>query len=109
MGTTKTADVTKDGRAAPPAAVDTGADAQPGAAVEGCRLGRELGDCPLRRSGCATLYDVLRYLMPPGHVREHVRAGLCDDPAAMNWLARLDLALYDGDRAAILRKYGLWR
>lgn len=109
MGTTKAVDVSRDNGAAPPAAVAPGGDAQPGAAVEGCKLGRELGDCPLRRSGCATLYDVLRYLMPPGHVREHVRAGLGDDPAAMNWLARLDLALYDGDRAAILRKYGLWR
>ena len=32
-----------------------------------------------------------------------------EDPAAMTWLARLDLALYDGDRLAIMRKYGLWR
>lgn len=101
MRTSKAVDVIKDNGAAAPAAVE--ADAQP----EGCKLGRELGECPLRRSGCGSLYDVLRYLMPPGHVREYIRARLGEDQAAMAWLARLDLALYDGDRLAILRKYGV--
>lgn len=104
MRTSKAVDVSRDNGAAPPAAA-VEADAQP----EGCKLGRELGDCPLRRSGCGSLYDVLRYLMPPGHVREYIRARMGEDPAAMTWLARLDLALYDGDRLAILRKYGVWR
>lgn len=59
-------------------------------AGDGCKLGRELGDCALRRAGCGSLYDVAMYLLPPWSVREYIRAALSNDPAARAWLARLE-------------------
>ena len=59
-------------------------------ADDGCKLGRALGDCALRRAGCGSLYDVAMYLLPPWSVREYVRLTMADDPAALAWLARLE-------------------
>jgi hypothetical protein len=58
--------------------------------VEGCKLGRELADCPLKRVGCGSLYDALLYITPPWIIREYVRATMGDDAAARTWLKHLD-------------------
>jgi hypothetical protein len=59
-------------------------------AVEGCKLGRELSDCPLKRVGCGSLYDALMYISPPWSIRKYVRATMGDDAAARTWLKHLD-------------------
>src|SRR5262245_49432581 len=47
--------------------------------AESCRLGRELGECPLRRAGCGSLHDAVLFVMPPLHIVEHVRQTMPDD------------------------------
>jgi hypothetical protein len=56
----------------------------------GCKLGRELTDCPLKRVGCGSLYDALLYISPPWSIREYVRATMGNDAAARTWLKHLD-------------------
>lgn len=63
-------------------------------AVEGCKLGLPLTNCPLTRyTSCRTLYDVLGYSLPPMRVRTHIEQTLSNDPEARAWLHRLDVAL----------------
>ncbi len=57
---------------------------------EGCKLGRELADCPLKRVGCGSLYSAVMYVMPPWSVREYLKATMGSDPAVKLWLAHLD-------------------
>ena len=55
-----------------------------------CELGRPLGDCQLRRAGCGSLYDVLRYLYPPSTLLAELRSRQNIDPDLAQWLKRLD-------------------
>ncbi len=55
-----------------------------------CQLGRELGDCPLKRVGCGSLYDAVMYVLPPWSIRAYVKANMGNDPAVALWLAHLD-------------------
>jgi hypothetical protein len=57
---------------------------------EGCKLGRDLADCPLRRVGCGSLYSAVMYVLPPWSVREYVKATMGNDPAVKLWLTHLD-------------------
>lgn len=57
---------------------------------EGCKLGRELADCPLKRVGCGSLYSAVMHVMPPWHLRIYVREHLPHDKEAQAWLRRLD-------------------
>ena len=58
---------------------------------QACMLGRELGNCPLRRkAGCGSLKDAVEYVLPPYHVRLMVRDQLAGDKSAQDWLRRLD-------------------
>ncbi len=67
---------------------------------EGCKLGRELGDCPLKRVGCGSLYDALMFIMPPWHLRIYVREQLPHDKEAQAWLRRLDDVTPGGSAAS---------
>lgn len=75
---------------------------------QGCLLGRELGNCPLQRRGCGSLYQALMYAMPPYHVRLLVREQLAGDSAAQAWLRRLDDILPE-QRATITARREGWR
>jgi hypothetical protein len=57
---------------------------------EGCKLGRDLADCPLKRAGCGSLYSAVMYVLPPWSVREYLKATMGSDPAVKLWLAHLD-------------------
>ncbi len=61
--------------------------------MQGCMLGHELGDCPAKRAGCHSHYEMLRYMMPPWAVREYIKGTMGNDPAVRQWLARLDAVL----------------
>jgi hypothetical protein len=60
--------------------------------VAGCKLGRELGNCPLK-DHCGSLYDVMRYLIPEWSIREYIKATMGHDPTVRAYLARLDAAV----------------
>jgi hypothetical protein len=62
-------------------------------APAGCMLGQELGDCPAKRAGCHSHYEMLKFMMPPWAVREHIKSTMGDGPAVRQWLARLDAVL----------------
>jgi putative DNA primase/helicase len=70
--------------------------------VEGCKLGRELTDCPLKRVGCGSLYDALLYITPPWSIREYVHEDgvIVDDSFAPDF--RTDL----GNGRRFVRQHG---
>jgi hypothetical protein len=55
-----------------------------------CALGRQLGNCQLRRAGCSSLYDVLGHLYPPPAVLAELRSRHDIDTDVAQWLKRLD-------------------
>jgi hypothetical protein len=61
-----------------------------GAEVQGCELGRELADCPLKKAGCGSLYSAVMYVMPPWFVRAYARENLGDEKEVQAWLQRLE-------------------
>lgn len=62
-------------------------------APKGCELGRRLSHCALRRAGCGSLYEVLKYLYPPHSVIMELRNRADLPPEVADWLRRLE-ALY---------------
>lgn len=54
-----------------------------------CGLGRSLGNCALRSAGCEQLFDVLKFLYPPGEILREIRSRNDLPPSARQWLRRL--------------------
>ena len=61
------------------------------AAPRGCELGRRLSHCALRRAGCGSLYEVLKYLYPPHSVIMELRNRPDLPPDVVDWLRRLEV------------------
>lgn len=59
-------------------------------ASQRCELGRRLGDCALRRAGCGSLYEVLRFTFPPHSLIVELRGRSDLAPEVAAWLHRLD-------------------
>ena len=54
-----------------------------------CGLGRSLGACALRSAGCEQLFDVLKFLYPPGEIIAEMRSRNDLTPAGRAWVRRL--------------------
>ena len=74
-----------------------------------CALGRPLGDCELRRSGCDSLYDVLIALYPTQAMLEQLRQSQSLDPDVARWVQRLEGIGGDGYEPNRRKNPNRWR